>query len=329
MRQNLQRNFSICGYRLGWIAICACCFIGCRALRANRQNRELTAARQMSLRGAEALQQKKYADAESLFSEAIRQSPVDERAQSGYAEVLLQKGQVQAAAEHMKKAVETSGGNPDLVVRLGKMHFEQGQLASALEQADLALRNQRTHAGAWALKGDVLRQQRQLREALDCYHRSLIYQSDAPEVQIALAEIYCQIDRPQRALATLNNLADNHSPEQIPPRAWMLKGQALASLGEDAEAKRCLRLASQYAAESQSGLLLELASAQYCCGDLAEARLCLGRVLQHDPSNPSALRLQSQLDQSFVQMASDANGDAPTFNATYQRGSQQATTNRQ
>jgi predicted Zn-dependent protease len=273
----------------------------------------------MSLRGAEALQQKKYGDAESLFSEAIRQSPADERAQSGYAEVLLQKGQVQAATEHMTKAVETSGGNPDLVVRLGQMHLEQGELSLAIEQANLALRDQRTHAGAWALKGDVLRQQRQLQEALDCYHRSLIYHSDAPQVQIALAEIYHQLGRPQRALATLNNLADHHSPEQIPPRAWLLKGQALADLGEDMEAKRCLRLATQYAGESQSGLLLELASAQYSCGDLAEARLCLGRVLRQEPSNPSALQLQSQLDQSFVQMASDQNGKVPAMNANFQR----------
>lgn len=292
--------------------------MGCRALRANRQTRELTAARQMSLRGAEALQQKKYGDAESLFSEAIRQSPADERAQSGYAEVLLQKGQVQAATQHMTKAVETSGGNPDLVVRLGQMHLEQGELPLALAQADLALRNQRTHAGAWALKGDVLRQQRQLQDALDCYHRSLIYQSDAPQVQIALAEIYGQLGRPQRALATLNNLADHHSPEKVPPRAWLLKGRALADLGEEAEAKRCLRLATQYAGESQSGLLLELASAQYVCGDLAEARLCLGRVLRQEPSNQSALQLQSQLDQSFLQMASDQNGKVPAMNAKFQ-----------
>ena len=293
--------------------------MGCRALRANRQTRELTAARQISLRGAEALQQKKYGDAESLFIEAIRQSPADERAQSGYAEVLLLKGEVQAATEHMTEAVETSGGNPDLVVRLGQMHLEQGELQLALEQADLALRNQRTHAGAWALRGDVLRQQHQLPDALDCYHRSLIYHSDAPQVQIALAEIYRQLGRPQRALATLNNLADHHSPEQIPPRAWLLKGQALADLGEDSEAKRCLRLATQYAGESQCGLLLELASAQYGCGDLAEARLCLGRVLRQEPSNPNALQLQSQLDQSFVQMASGQNVRVPAMNANFQR----------
>lgn len=296
--------------------------MGCRALRSNRQTRELTDARHLSLRGAEALQQKKYADAESFFSEAIRRSSADERAQAGIAEVLLHKGQVQAAATHMTSAVEISGGNPDLVVRLGQMHLEQGELALALAQADLALRNQRTHAGAWALKGDVLRQQRQLQDALDCYHRSLIYHADAPQVQIALAEIYRQMGRPQRALATLNNLADHHSQEQIPPRAWLLKGQALADLGEDVEAKRCMRLATQYAGESQTGLLLELASAQFECGDLAEARLCLGRVLRHEPSNPNALELQGQLDQSFVQMASDQSGKVPAFNAQFKREGQ-------
>ena len=318
MRQNRLSNLSSCCRRLVVIALCAYCLLGCRALRANRQTRELTAARQLSLRGAEALQQKKYGDAESLFSEAIRQNPADERAQSGYAEVLLERGQVQAATEHMTKAVETSEGNPDLVVRLGQIYLEQGELPRAIEQADLALQYQRTHAGAWALRGDVLRQQRHLQAALDCYHRSLIYHSDAPQVQIALAEIYRQLGRPQRALATLDHLADHHSPELIPPRAWLLKGQALADLGEDAEALRCLRLATQYAGETQSGLLLELASAQYGCGDLAEARLCLGRVLRHEPNNPSALHLQSQLDQSFVQMASDQRSNVPAMNANLQ-----------
>ena len=83
----------------------------------------------------------------------------------------------------------------------------------------------------------------------------------------------------------------------------MLKGLALADLGEEDEAKKCWRLAAQYASETQSELLLELASVQYASGDLAEARLCLGRVLQHDAKNPRALNLQTQLDQSFADLS--------------------------
>lgn len=296
--------------------------VGCRALRNHRQireQREQGAARQLSLRGHEALQQKKYLDAESFFGEAIRQSPVDERAQWGYAEVLWERGQRGAAIEHMTQAVTMSGDHPDLVVRLGQMYLEQNELPRAAEQAELALKIQRKNAGAWALKGDVLRQQRELAEALDCYHRSLMYHSDAPQVQVALAEIYCQLGRPQRALATLDHLEDHHAPEQIPPRAWLLKGQALADMGENSEAKRYYHLASQYAGETQTGLLLELAAVQRDCGDLAEARICLGRVLQHEPEDPGALQLKDQLDQTFMKWAADPSRQAPTMLVPYQR----------
>lgn len=316
----LQNCFSGCC--VAWLICVPVCFSGCRVLRSNRQTRELAAARQMSLRGAEALQQKKFSDAESLFGEAIRHSPADERAQWGYAEVLWQRGQSEQATEHMLKATETSGGNPELVVRLGQMYLEQEDSSQAIVQADIALRNQRTHAGAWALKGDALRKQNKPQAALDCYHRSLIYRSDAPAVQVAVAEIYRQLGRPQRALATLDHLADHHTPEKIPPRAWMLKGLALADLGEEVEAKHCWRLAAQYASESQSELLLELASVQYTSGDLAEARLCLGRVLKQDSTNIRALDLQLQLDQSFADLSSGRNG-ASALPVGFQHNSQQ------
>ncbi len=299
-----MRRFRQSDRLAAWMFLLLVCTVGCRALRSNRQTRELAAARQMSLRGAEALQQKKFSDAESLFAEAIRQCPADERAQWGYAEVLWQRGQTEQATVHMLKAAETSGGNPDLVVRLGQMYLEQDDPARAIQQADLALRSQRTHSGAWALKGDSLRKQNQLQAAMDCYQRSLIHRPDAPAVQVATAELYRQLGRPQRALSTLDNLADHNPPEKIPPRAWMLKGLALADLGEDQEAKRCWRQAAQYASESQSELLLELASVQFANGDLAEARLCLGRVLQQDARNPRALGLQAQLDKSFAELSS-------------------------
>ena len=45
--------------------------------------------------------------------------------------------------------------------------------------------------------------------------------------------------------------------------------------------------------------MLELAKLQYETGELAEARVCLGRALQSAPQNPDALNLQRVLDQSF------------------------------
>lgn len=284
-----------------------CCVfhaVGCRSLRSNRQTQALSEARQYSLRGADKLQQEEWDDAEALFSEALRHSRADERAQWGMAEILWQQGQCARATEHMAQAAQISGENPDLLVRLGEMYLKEGNLDQALSQADLALRGNRQHAAAWSLRGQVLRRRNQLEEAMNCYHRALISRSDNPSVQVELAEIYHALGRPQRALATLDRMADSQSVERIPAKAWMLKGQALANLGEQSEAKACLRHAALCAQDDETQLLIQLAQSQFSSGDLAEARICLGRALRNDPHNPDALALQGTLDRSFKDFSS-------------------------
>jgi len=279
---------------VGWSAL-----VGCRVLR-NRDTRDLSSARQLSLRGADALQQRKYADAESLFVEALRQSPGDERAQWGYSEVLWQRGEQAQATQHMLKAADLSGGNPDLLVRLGQMYLEQDDLTRALQQADAALRSHRNNPAAWALKGDVLRAQGQLEPAIDCYHRALIYRPDWPDVQVTLAELYRLSNRPQRALATLDRLRDQRSGSQLPPRAQLLRGQALADLSQYEAARMCLRQATHALPDEQSDLLMEFAQVQYQLGDTIEASLCLGRLLKQKPDDLAALRLLSEVNQALA-----------------------------
>ena len=272
---------------------------GCRVLRS-RETKDLSTARQLSLRGADALQQRKYSDAETLFVEALHQSPGDERAQWGFSEVLWQRGEHKQATKHMVRAVELSGSNPDLLVRLGQMYLEQNDTTHAAEQAELALRSHRNNHAAWALKGDVLRRSGQLTAAIDCYHRALIYRPDWPEVQVTVAELYQLSSRPQRALATLDRLTDQRSEAQVPPRANLLRGQALADLGERDAALMCLRQAAPNLPADQTQLLYEFAQTQYRLGDLVEAQLCLGRALHKDPTNAAALKLQQELGEAFA-----------------------------
>lgn len=273
--------------------------IGCRSLQTSRHTRNLTDARQLSLRGAGLLQQQNYTEAGPLFSEALRHSTADERAQWGMAEVHWQNGDQQQAIQHMSQATILSGRNPDLIVRLGEMHLEAGQLDAAFTQAEAALEINRQHAQAWALRAQVLRQQGQSEQALECYQRALIHNADDTDTRVALAEIYHQLGRPQRALATLDQLADSRPTEAIPAEAWILKGQAFAALGEQPDAQHCLRQAAACSEAGDPELLLKLAELQYRAGDLAEARVCLGRALQQNPQNGRALALQAQLDQSF------------------------------
>jgi tetratricopeptide (TPR) repeat protein len=277
--------------------------LGCRTLRTNRHTRNLTEARQLSLRGAGMLQQNNHREAGPLFSEALTHSPADERAHWGMAEVLWAEGEQLRAIGHMTRAAELDGKNPDYLVRLGEMHVGNGNWDDAFEQAELAISFNRQHAEAWALKGKVLRQQGRKEDALDCYQRALIHNPTNSEARVALAGIYQELGRPQRALATLDQLADSRPTEDIPARAWLLKGEALASLGEQVDAKECLRQAALCADDRDSQLLLDLAQLQYRTGELAEARLCLGRALQNNPQDPHARQLQSVLDQSFEGIA--------------------------
>ena len=113
-----------------------------------------------------------------------------------------------------------------------------------------------------------------------------------------MAEIYRALGRPQRALATLDSMTDGKSGEQISLQAWMLKGQALADLGEASAANHCLRNAALCCRDEDTSTIISVARLQIEAGDIAEARTCLGRAFQHDPYNPAALQLQAMLNRA-------------------------------
>lgn len=272
---------------------------GCRTLGDNRRAKELSAARQRSLQGAGELQQQNWNEAERLFSDALRRSAADERAQWGMAEVLYQRGECEAAIEHMQVAARLSGENPDMLVRLGQMHLQAERIDEAAHYADKALAGNRQCGDAWALRGLVLRRQQRLDESLQCYHRALICQPNNPQVQMEIAELYRALNRPQRALATLERMTDAQAGQDTSARAWLLKAQALADLGQRKDAQQYMQRAASLAGDGEVELLLQLAEFQLQSGELAEARLCLGRALQHDPQNPQALAIQVDLARRF------------------------------
>ena len=125
------------GLLMSWVLTSLICLqnAGCRGLVQQKSNSQLVAARQLSLRGASALQRSREQDAEMLFSEALRNSPLDERAHWGYATTLWQRGDRQRAIAHMREAVRLSGRNPEYVVRLGEMSLDIGDRKSARDYA--------------------------------------------------------------------------------------------------------------------------------------------------------------------------------------------------
>lgn len=277
--------------------------LGCRALHRQHMSQPLVAARELSLRGANALSAGEYEQAEQYFAQSLQNSKVDDRAQAGMAETLWQRGERELAFDHMNQAVRLSGSNPEYLLRLGRMHLEAGDAAAASKHADLVLEQNRKDAAAWALKGYSLQQMVDFQHALECYNRALLLQSDYPEVQMAASQIYRLVGRPQRALATIDRMVDLHPTEQTDPRWLLIRGLALVDLGQLDQAAQTLELASKSLPIELRNEQLQLADAQMRLGEMVQSRLTLGRILQAYPSDPSAIALKSQLDQSFERFA--------------------------
>lgn len=277
--------------------------LGCRGFSQRNSNSQLVAARQLSLRGADALERSRQQDAEVLFSEALKNSALDERAHWGYATTLWQRGDKQRAMDHMREALRLSGKNPQYAIRLGEMSLETGDRKSARELALGVLSVNRNQSQAWALLGDTHQTERDWPAALECYHRALLIQSDYPRVQLSVAGIYRYMGKPQRALAALDRMTDLRSTADSDPEVLLVRGQALADLDQRVEAAEVLARASERMPSDRIDKQIELVHAQHRIGELVPARMTLGRLIAQNTSDPEVLRLQSMLDMSFAHLS--------------------------
>lgn len=274
---------------------------------------DVVSARQLSLQGMAAVEQGRWQDAESYFNRALETHSSDERAHRQLAEVQWQRGAGDEAIEHMAQAARLSGGDASVTIRLGEMYLAQGDLVRANTAAEEAIRVDRTEAGAWALKGHVLRQQGKRAEALAAYHRALSHQEHYAEVQLAAAEIYRELGRPQRMLGTLEALADQYPPGTQPQQVLFMQGLALKSLNRHHDAVETLSLAARRGPPT-ADLLYELADAQLHAGDPTNARLALSQALALSPRHPASLWLQSHLDAEQKTLSASAQRPSVTTN---------------
>lgn len=280
---------------------------GCRTLRDRSSSQQLQQARQLSLKGTDAIERQRYTDAEMLFSEALKQSEKDERAHWGYSNALWKRGEKVKAIEHMEEALRLSersaGGNPEYAIRLGEMYLEVGDFAQARKIAERVLAVKRHHAAAWALVGDTHKAERKWEVAQECYQRALLIQPDYPKVQLSLAEVYRNMGKPQRALAVVDRMIDVRDTANSDPYALLNRGLALADLNRHAEAKELLTKASERLPRDQLNSHLEIVHAQHRIGELVAARMTLGRIRESHASSVEVQRLQSMLDLSFAHLS--------------------------
>jgi tetratricopeptide (TPR) repeat protein len=267
---------------------------GCRVFKPRTSDESIRVSRELALQGMDAQQRGQWEQAEQLYAAAVQCCPQDERARCCYAEALWRRGEQEQAVVHMEEAVRHSGNDPARRVQLGKMYLARGQVHQASVQADKAISANSQFAAAWALHGDVLRAEGLRSEAMASYHRALVYQPHYPEVQLALADLYGQQDRPQRALATLQSLADHYAPDEVPSEVLYRQGLVLRRLGRHDDA------AAQLAAAVKRGpvtadMLLDLAQTQVLTGNTQAARESIAAGLALHPRHAGLARLAAEL----------------------------------
>lgn len=297
------------GGRGRWLILLACLSLvtgpaGCRVLRSRQNSDEnIAAARQLSLQGLDAQQRGQWERAEMLFAAAIAKCPTDERARSGYAEALWQRGDYSGAISNMEDAVRLSGNDPQRLVRLGAMHLHQEDVRRALNLAQRAIDNNGLLAEAWALRGQALLVAGDLNEALASFHRALSLDPALANVQLAIADIYRQQNRPQRALATLQTFADRFPAGQVPIGVLYREGLSLQALGRPHDAIRVFYQAVERG-PANADLLYALADAQTAVGEFAAARQQVHLALTIEPGHAGSAQLMRRLDASGVVTAS-------------------------
>ncbi len=296
----LQSGVAPC---VGMVVLAIVATTGCRAFRCPKASDEsIASARQLSLQGIAARGQGRWEQAESLFARAVEQCPRDERARCDYAESLWLRGEQEQAVAHMEEGVRLSGHDPERLVQLGNMYLARGELPRAAAQADRAIAAKRDLANAWALRGKVLQAQESRTEALASFHRALTLQQQYPDVQLSVAEIYREQGRPQRALTTLQSLADSLPADQVPVEVLVEQGLALRQLGRHRDAAQSLALAANRGNPSVD-LLYELGRSQLDAGDTAAARLAVLAAIAREPNHAGCLALADQLATSQGTMA--------------------------
>ncbi|MBI2823244.1 MAG: tetratricopeptide repeat protein [Planctomycetia bacterium] len=269
---------------------------GCRLPVPYGASRSIMSSRQLSQRGAGALGRQNWAEAESLFAEAVTTCPADVEARKNYGETLWHRGAKQAAIEQLEAATKIANEDASLWVRLADFRLMAGQVVEAKRDAEAAIDLDPRLADAWILRGRVERQLGDQREALADLHRALGYNPRNPQVLHELALTYFALDDPQRALSNLQSMLDQHSPGDEPQRLLYEVGMAYARLGRFDDAVDNLRLAVARDRPT-ADILCELSEVELARGRAAEARMALEQAAVLEPSNPRCRAILARLSQ--------------------------------
>jgi tetratricopeptide (TPR) repeat protein len=269
---------------------------GCRLPgREGPVPQSLADCRRLSQRGAAALERGQQQDAESLLAKAVAACPVDAEARRHYAEALWRRGAREESIVQMDEAQRLTPEDAALCARLAEMNLACGQLERASQNAERAVDLDPKLPGAWMIRGKVICSAGRPRQALaDCL-RALGYAPHDRAILLEVADLYRQLDEPQRALQTLQTLAETYPPGEEPGQVLYLMGLACVALRRYDDGVENLS-AALIRDNPTAERFHRLAEAELLAGHPHEAAAAARQALTLEPQHQQCLRLLDRIE---------------------------------
>jgi len=269
---------------------------GCRLPgREGPVPQSLSDCRRLSQQGMAALERGQQQQAESLLAEAVQHCPADPEARRNYAETLWQRGAQTEAIAQMKQAAPYADEDSTFWVRLAEMHLALDHMHEAGKCVQQALDLDPKSATTWAIRGRVMRAAGYPRQALADDLRALGYAPQNRNILLEVAELYRQLDQPERSLQTLQTLSDTYAPGEEPAQVLYLSGLAHTTLGRYDDAVESLTAAVQCGGATPE-VYYRLGEAQLSAGRPHQARLAAQQALALAPQHPSSRELLARIE---------------------------------
>ena len=258
-------------------------------------SQSLATSRQLSRRGVAALERGQPQEAEQLLAKAVKSCPADLEARRNYAEALWQRGARPEAVAQLREAVRRVDDDAALHGRLAEMYLELGQLDAARQSADRAIELNPKAAEPWVTRGRVLCATGRLRDALADCHRALGYAPDDRAILRDVADLYRRLNEPQRALQSLQNLAETYTPGEEPQDVLCSIGAAQLALERYRDAAETLAAATTRG-KPNADVFYRLAEAEWLCGRVDNAGVAVGRALELEPAHGASRELLGRIE---------------------------------
>jgi tetratricopeptide (TPR) repeat protein len=222
-----------------------------------------------------------YSDIETLWQTTIERNPKAWMAHNNLGTVLLQKGQVDEAIVHFRKALEIKADHTDAQANLGSGLLQKGELDEAIAQYHKALEIKPDYALVHYDLGNALLLKGQVDEAIAHYEKALEIKPDYADVYNNLGIVLFQKGQVDQAIAYYQKALEIN-PQYVQARAnlaWALATSPQTPILK-AVAVKLAQQANQLTGGANPTVLHMLAAAYAQTGKFSEAVETAQRSLQ-------------------------------------------------